>query len=197
MTWLTDKLVRLMQEQGRSVEALARELGLERSRLKNIVSGSAVPNENLLRRLAQHFGEAPEEWERHAGLRAAPEAGAPALAVPAGFIKVATLAEIPDGEMKIVFHGLVAVANTGGGLHAFGNVCPHAAGPIGEGFLEGCVVECPWHNGQWDITSGKALTALATADIPVFEVRVAGEDVEVKLTPAVLAQKVYGEPGPS
>jgi nitrite reductase/ring-hydroxylating ferredoxin subunit len=193
LTWLTDQLARLMAARGETVESLARQLGLERSRLKNIASGAAVPNENLLRRLARHFGEAPEDWERHA--RQA-EAAAPAPEVPADFFKVATLAELPDGEMKVVFYGLVVVANTAGRLHAFGNVCPHAAGPIGEGFLDGCVVECPWHNGQWDITTGKALTQLATADIPVFETRLVGDDVEIKLTPTVLAQKVHGEPGP-
>jgi hypothetical protein len=35
-----------------------------------------------------------------------------------------------------------------------------------------------------------ALTPLATTDIPVFEARVVGDDIEVRLTPAVLAQKV-------
>jgi nitrite reductase/ring-hydroxylating ferredoxin subunit len=194
LSWLTGKLSKLMQERGENIDALARLLGVERSRLKNILSGSAIPNENLLKRLARHFGEAPEEWERHARET---EENAGELEVPAGYIKVAALSDIPDGEMKIVFHGLVAVANVEGRLHAFGNVCPHAAGPIGEGFLDGCVVECPWHNGQWDITDGKALTPLATADIPVFEVRVTGGDVEVKLTPAVLAQKMDAGAGPS
>ena len=61
---------------------------------------------------------------------------------------------------------------------------PHGEGPLGEGFLDGLTVECPWHNGQWDITTGKGLTAFATADIRVFEVRVVDDDVEVKPTAA-------------
>lgn len=189
MTWLTDRLTKLMTERDQSVPDLARQLGIERSRLSNIVAGTALPNENLLRRLAQSFGEAPDEWVGHA--RPA-EPAASAQNIPAGFVSVARLSEIQDGVMKIVFDDLVVVANTAGRLHAFGNVCPHAAGPIGEGWLEGCVVECPWHNGQWDITTGKALTELATADIPVFEVRVVGDVIEVRLTPAVLAQKSAG-----
>jgi nitrite reductase/ring-hydroxylating ferredoxin subunit len=185
MNWLTNRLSGLMRDHGLSVETLARQLGLERSRLANILSGSAVPNENLLRRLARHFDEAPDDWVAQA--RRAEE-GARAPEVPADFIKVAHRSELPDGTMKIVFHDLVVVANAAGRLHAFGNICPHAQGPIGEGWLEGCVVECPWHNGQWDITNGKALTPLATADIPVFEVRATGDDIEIKLTRAVLAQ---------
>jgi nitrite reductase/ring-hydroxylating ferredoxin subunit len=193
MSWLTDRLSGLMREHGLNVETLARELGLERSRLANILGGSAVPNDNLLRRLARHFDEAPDDWVAQAR-RAEKRAQEPE--VPADFFKVARLSELPNGGMKIVFHDLVVVANVEGRLHAFGNICPHAQGPIGDGWLEGCIVECPWHNGQWDIGSGKALTPLATADIPVFEVRTVGDDVEIKLTQAVLAQKQHsgGEP---
>ena len=194
MTWLTDRLARLMTERGQSVPGLARQLGIERSRLSNIVAGTALPNENLLRRLAQSFGEPPDEWLAHAKPA---DTAAPARDLPAGFVTVARVSEVPEGAMKVVFNDLVVVANTEGGLHAFGNVCPHAAGPIGEGWLEGHIVECPWHNGQWDITTGQALTELATADIPVFEVRVVGEAIEVRLTPSVLAQKPTGGGGTS
>ena len=116
---------------------------------------------------------------------------------PPGFIKVAKISDIPDGEMKIVCSGLAVVANADGTLHAFGNVCPHAAGPIGDGFLEDCVVECPWHAGRWDIRTGKALTLLATADIPLFELRVVGDDIEIELTPAALTQGVVSMEGPA
>jgi len=62
VTWLTDRLTRLMTERDQSVPDLARQLGIERSRLSNIVAGTALPNENLLRRLAQSFDEQPDEW---------------------------------------------------------------------------------------------------------------------------------------
>jgi naphthalene 1,2-dioxygenase system ferredoxin subunit len=187
MSWLTEKLSTLMRERSLGVDNVARQLGIERSRLSNIIGGSAIPNENLTKRLARHFGEDADEWLAHVTKR---EESKPAASLPTDFLKVAAVSEIPDGEMKIVFNNLVVVANVQGQFHAFGNVCPHAAGPIGEGFLDGVVVECPWHAGQWDITTGKALTTLATADIPLFEVRVVGEDVQIRLTPAALAQSV-------
>jgi nitrite reductase (NADH) small subunit len=178
MSWLTDRLQRLLPERGVSVESLALRLAIERSRLNAIIAGAALPNDNLTRRLAKALGEDPEEWAARTGRREdhklAPE-------TPTGFIKVAAVSEIPDGEMKIVCDGMVVVANAAGGLHAFGNVCPHAGGPLGEGFLEGLTVECPWHSGQWDVTTGKGLTGFATADIPVFKVRVVGGEIEVKL----------------
>ena len=193
MTWLTDRLTQLLQQRTQGIEAVARQLGIERSRLSNIIAGSAIPNENLTRRLAKYFGETPDE--RLANVNK-PEDTIAARAVPADFFKVAAAADIPDGSMKVVFDNLVVVARVDGHFHAFGNVCPHAAGPIGEGFLDGCEVECPWHTALWDITTGKALNELATADIPLFEVRVINGDVEIKLTQAVLTQGVVSGGGP-
>lgn len=182
-----------MGERVETVESLSRKLGLERSRLAGILKGSAVPNDNLIKRLARHFGEDAEEWLRRA-TRSGTEARGPDI--PDGFIRVAAVSEIADGEMKIVFDNRVVIAHAEGRFHAFGNVCPHAQGPIGEGFLEGSVVECPWHAGQWDVATGRALNPLATADIPVFEVRVVGGHVEVRLTQAVASQGVVAGSGP-
>ena len=181
MSWLTERLTTRMRERKLTVDALARQLAIERSRLNAILSGIALPNDNLTRRLARVFGDDPREWlaqsTRSAGV-------APTAAIPTGFVKVAVVGEISEGEMKIVCGGRVVVANVEGRFHAFDNSCPHADGPLGEGFLDYLTVECPWHNGQWDITTGKGLTAFATTDIAVFAVRVVGADVEVKL-PAV------------
>jgi naphthalene 1,2-dioxygenase ferredoxin component len=178
VSWLTERLATLMPERGLTVDALARQLAIERSRLNAIVAGTALPNDNLLRRVARIFGENPEEWLVHVR---EPATAPPLPELRTGFVKVAGVAEIADGEMKVVCNGLVVVANARGGFHAFGNICPHAEGPLGDGFLDGLVIECPWHNGQWDITTGKGLTAFATADIPLFEVRVVGDDIEVRL----------------
>ncbi|HEY4041002.1 MAG TPA: Rieske 2Fe-2S domain-containing protein [Rhodopila sp.] len=186
MNWLADKLTKLMQERALTNDTLARQLGVERSRLSAIATGSALPNQSLIKRLAKYFNEDVEEWIGNAQQRGDAKPGT--TSVSADFIKVAKVSEIPEGEMKIVFNNLAVVANSEGNFHAFGNICPHAGGPIGEGWLDGCVVECPWHAGQWDITTGKALTPLATADIPLFEVRVVDEDVEVRLSQAALGQ---------
>lgn len=194
MSWLTDRLTTLMQERNLTVDAVARQLAIERSRLTNIVSGSAIPNENLTKRFAKFFGEDADEWIANTQKR---EDGKPKLTdLPPDFFKVAKVSEIPVDEMKIVFNDLVVVANAEGEFYAFGNVCPHAAGPIGEGFLEGCVVECPWHAGRWDVRTGKALTLLATADIPKFDLRVVGDDIEIKLNEAALKQGALSTTGP-
>jgi nitrite reductase/ring-hydroxylating ferredoxin subunit len=194
MSWLTEKLTELLKQRSLGVDKVARELAIERSRLSNIIAGTAVPNESLTKRLANYFGENADEWINNSRIR---EDTKPAVvSLPADFIKVAKVAELPEGEMKVVFNNLVVVAHAEGGFHAFGNVCPHAAGPIGEGFLEGCIVECPWHAGRWDVRTGKALTVLATADIALFEVRIVDDDIEIRLNQGALTQGVISPAGP-
>jgi nitrite reductase/ring-hydroxylating ferredoxin subunit len=192
MSWLTDKMAKAMAQRNLTIDKMARELAIERSRLTNIVNSAAIPNDNLIKRFANYFGEDAGEWLNSAERREEAKSDIPS--VPPDFFKVAKVSEISEGEMKIVFQDLVTVANADGKFYAFGNICPHAGGPIGDGFLEGCIVECPWHAAQWDVRTGEALTALATADIPLFEVRVVDDDIEIKLTQAVLAQ---GTPGTS
>jgi nitrite reductase/ring-hydroxylating ferredoxin subunit/plasmid maintenance system antidote protein VapI len=186
MSWLTDKLKNVMTQRSLTVDKVARDLAVERSRLNKIIDGSVIPNENLTKRFAKYFGEDTGEWLNNAKKRE--DSKRAVASIPPDFFKVAKVSEVPEGDMKIVFNDLVALANANGKFYAFGNICPHAAGPLGEGFLEGCVVECPWHAAQWDVSTGKPLTGLATSDIPVFEVRLVGDDIEIKLTGAVLAQ---------
>jgi nitrite reductase/ring-hydroxylating ferredoxin subunit len=188
MSWLTDRLTRLLAERGLTVDAVARQLAVERSRLANILAGAAIPNESLARRLARLFGENPDEWLANVETRA--DAAPPRPASPTAFTKVAKVAEVPEGEMRIVCDGLAVVTRVEGQLHAFGNACPHAGGALGEGLLKGCVVKCPWHAGRWDVRTGQALTLLETTPIPVFDVRVEGDDIEIRLDSGVVAPAV-------
>jgi nitrite reductase/ring-hydroxylating ferredoxin subunit len=48
----------------------------------------------------------------------------------------------------------IAVARMKGELYAFSGVCPHAAGPIHRGEVEGTVVTCPLHGWRFDVSDG-------------------------------------------
>jgi nitrite reductase/ring-hydroxylating ferredoxin subunit len=185
MSWLNDRLTKLMAERGLTVDATARQLAIERSRLSSILAGAALPNETLTRRFARLFDENPDEWlanvEKRADARPAPPTSLTA------FTKVAQVAEVPEGAMKIVCDGLAVLTRVEGQLYAFGNACPHAGGALGEGLLKGCIVKCPWHAGRWDVRTGQALTLLDTTPIPVFDVRVDGDDIEIRLDDRAVA----------
>ena len=91
-----------------------------------------------------------------------------------GWVRVADLTEVPVGATKVAyFQGeQVALFNVGGQLHAIGNRCSHANGPLADGQVEGTVVTCPWHNSQFDLVSGKPLRAPASKAVPAYAVRV-------------------------
>lgn len=97
----------------------------------------------------------------------------------ADFVKVAQVDDIAPGTGKTVQVGdkEVALFNAGGTFYAIDNTCPHRGGPLGEGELEGTVVTCPWHNWQYDLTSGESLTDDST--VACFAVKVEGDAVLV------------------
>jgi nitrite reductase/ring-hydroxylating ferredoxin subunit len=51
----------------------------------------------------------------------------------------------------------VAVANVGGAFHAFSDTCTHRGCSLSEGNLEGNVVTCFCHGGQFDVTNGEVV----------------------------------------
>ncbi len=67
--------------------------------------------------------------------------------------------DLPVGESaEVVEEGRIfAVFNVAGDYHVVDGICPHAGGPLGKGMLHGCVVTCPWHGWQFDVTSGQHL----------------------------------------
>ena len=86
--------------------------------------------------------------------------------------------DIPDGTGCEVVAGdhIVALYHVGGKFYALDGICPHAGGPLGQGRLNGCIVTCPWHGWQFDVSTGRhCLTATLTH--PSWPVIVEGDDV--------------------
>jgi|SRR5215467_2146467 len=95
----------------------------------------------------------------------------------------ASLSELRDNEpLGVEITGVqVALYRVGDEYYATGNVCTHAEGTLSDGLLDGCEIECPQHNGRFDIRTGAALTSPVEIDIPTYPVRVAGDKLEVRL----------------
>ncbi len=98
----------------------------------------------------------------------------------AGFVKMATLGELPPGGSKEVEHEgrIYALFNVDGILSAIDGICPHQGGPLAEGPREGTIVTCPWHGWQFDVRTG-CTTLNGRLKQPVYEVKVDGQDVIV------------------
>ena len=74
----------------------------------------------------------------------------------------------------------IALYRVEGRIYATDNTCTHGAARLTEGYLEGCEIECPLHQGRFDVRNGKALCEPASEDIAAYEVRVEHGDVLVK-----------------
>lgn len=97
-------------------------------------------------------------------------------------VKIAKVGDLPQGEgMVIEVEGKdIALFNVEGVFYALGNVCPHRGGPLGEGFLEGTVVTCPWHGWKFDVTTGRS-PVNPKVGVICYTVKVEGEDILVEL----------------
>ncbi len=74
----------------------------------------------------------------------------------------------------------ICLANVEGRLAALDNLCPHRGGPLGQGWIEGEAVVCPWHSWAFSTVSGVAEPP-ERAKVSVFPVMVEGDDVLVNL----------------
>lgn len=72
----------------------------------------------------------------------------------------------------------IALFNVDGTFYAIDDTCLHRGGPLGEGFLNGKTVTCPWHGWEYDVESGKCQTTPGVS-VKRYDVRLSGENVEV------------------
>lgn len=102
------------------------------------------------------------------------------------FIKIATLNDLPDGGVHAVEHDgrRIAIFRVGETIYATDDICSHSYAELSAGTFDAddCTIECPLHGSRFDVRTGRALTLPAFAPIDVFEVRIEGEDVLVRVT---------------
>lgn len=73
------------------------------------------------------------------------------------FVKAIEASSLAPGQGTEATVGGKAVAlfNVGGNFYAISNTCIHRGGPLGQGFLDGQTVTCPWHAWQYDVVTGE------------------------------------------
>jgi naphthalene 1,2-dioxygenase system ferredoxin subunit len=89
------------------------------------------------------------------------------------WIDVAASDDVPEDDViGIIVAGRgIALYSVDGMIYATDDLCTHGAARLCDGFLEGYAIECPLHQGRFDIRSGKALAAPLTDDIKTYPVR--------------------------
>lgn len=101
------------------------------------------------------------------------------------FVPVGKTSDIAPGTVQVfdVDGHPVGVANVDGKFYAFADMCTHDDGPVAEGELEGCVIECPRHGARFDITTGAALSMPAIVPLPVYDLKIEGDMILVSRKP--------------
>ena len=85
-----------------------------------------------------------------------------------------------DTAISVDLDGVpVCVAKTEGEIFAIYDVCSHAEVPLSEGDVCDGTVECWLHGSRFDLRSGRPTGLPATQPVPVYPVKIDGDDVLV------------------
>ena len=75
----------------------------------------------------------------------------------------------------------LAVYDAPDGVYVTAGLCTHAGAALCDGYFDGHVIECPLHQGAFDVRDGKPVAAPATKAMRVFETRVQDGMVQVRM----------------
>lgn len=75
------------------------------------------------------------------------------------FIPIWPVGDLPPGAMRRFTRGDLdlLIAHTTKGICVSDDRCPHMSAPLSIGSLDGCVVACPLHRGQFDLETGETV----------------------------------------
>ena len=96
---------------------------------------------------------------------------------------VAALADLFDGAGIAVTpagHD-IALYSVDGAVYATDNLCTHGNARLCDGFIEGLEIECPFHQGRFDLRTGQPTCAPATESLNTWPVKIDGDRVYLAL----------------
>lgn len=95
----------------------------------------------------------------------------------------AAVDEVPTADVVGMMVGGrdVALYSVDGEIFATDNICTHGHARLCEGFLEGHEIECPLHQGKFDVRSGQPTCAPVTEAIRAYPVKIEGGRVFLSL----------------
>ena len=99
------------------------------------------------------------------------------------WIAAAKAADLPEGEMcaVLVAGRTLALYHVEGRYHATDAICTHGQARLTDGYLDGHMIECPLHQGVFDIRTGKGQGAPISIDLASYPARLAADGVEIEI----------------
>lgn len=115
------------------------------------------------------FGHSGSVTERFASAEGSKEEAV------ADYIRVASLAEVPEGELRgfELATGRIAVAHVENELFALGDECTHEGCLLSDGEIDESAdtVVCACHGSAFDLRTGEPVEGPAQDPVPTFPVR--------------------------
>ena len=99
------------------------------------------------------------------------------------FVTVASREEIPANGLVglVVDEQPIVIIDQDGELFALEDRCSHEEFPLSSGECDSGEITCVLHGARFDIATGAPRALPAVMPVKTFEVRVEGDDVQVKL----------------
>lgn len=96
------------------------------------------------------------------------------MPTPAMRLDLCATSEVaPGAAIKVEIGDLaLAVFNVDGEFFVTDDMCTHGPGSLSEGYIDGDVVECNFHNGQFNIRSGQVVAPPCMVPVRTYAVSV-------------------------
>jgi nitrite reductase/ring-hydroxylating ferredoxin subunit len=88
----------------------------------------------------------------------------------------------PGSAIRIEIEDLaLAVFNIGGAFYVTDDQCTHGPGQLSEGYIEDDVVECNFHNGQFNIRTGEVVSPPCMVPVKTYPTTVIDGKVTIEV----------------
>lgn len=75
----------------------------------------------------------------------------------------------------------LAVYTVGDDVYATDNICTHGQARLCDGFLDGHEIECPLHQGKFDVRDGRPTCEPVTEPLRSYPVKIEGSRVFIRV----------------
>jgi nitrite reductase/ring-hydroxylating ferredoxin subunit len=98
-------------------------------------------------------------------------------------VELCSTADVAEGAALKVEHGELALAvfNVDGAFYVMNDACTHGPGSLSEGYIEGEVVECNFHQGQFNIRTGEVVAPPCMIPQTVYPVTIENGKVVIEI----------------
>ncbi len=110
-------------------------------------------------------------------------------------LPVTALQDSKPQRVEVDGVGVVLCRTSDGTVSAFGELCPHLAAPMGDGWVDRDRIVCPWHGSRFDVHSGDVIRGPSAAPLPRYQTRISDGVIELRGDgqPALAAPRGVGK----